>query len=410
MIHIKRIDEFAYYGVNEMAVKGSALANYDEVDIFDSKYFLVKKRIGGYQRDQYNLADRNGNLISEIWFDKIEKNDDGSIVVNKDNEREKDVTYSSVGELVKNVEIMDAAIDSVLSVQDISLTDTYPLTPYQITDKNTNTKKTIIARAMLDGKEVFVGDDGKLYNADGSVYTNPDRLKQWDNVLSDLCHDLNDNGYKYINKICAPYNSNNDFGFWIGFPDNDQIGTCVMVDGFELINTFMGGGSNTWEQLSDGKKNALKKIGLDYDEFSHQGIDKTKSAFSDWIMRRVREEIRIGKTKIPYINSVNFPETLFNDDEYYRAFRKDSLEMSAYVGVIPQTSMHLDIYYNPTKKITAPYVNRHDMNDEAVFCCGETSIDPLEYKKQAKKFYLVVIKCIWDVISAEFLRISNLQI
>lgn len=224
MIHIKRIDEFASYGVNEMAVKGSALANYDEIDIFDSKYFLVKEWIDGYKRYQYNLADRNGNLISEIWFDKIEKNDDGSIVVNKDNEREKDVTYSSVGELVKNVEIMDAAIDAVLAVQDISLTDTYPLTPYQITDKNTNTKKTIIARATLDDKEVFVGDDGKLYNADGSEYKIEFDYDEIENELE-----------SYIIEELFDDTDYDNSGIWL--PDTRSIDLKNNPNGFVALQT-----------------------------------------------------------------------------------------------------------------------------------------------------------------------------
>lgn len=165
MIHIKRIDEFCSR-LNEMAVKGNSFNNYDEFDMFDSKYFIVK------DKGLYNLFDRNGNPISDVWFEDIKQNDDGSFSVTlKDkNSNTHTGSYTDTKELEKSIEIQNDVIDNVATPSDIVFTDIIIVEPYSMKDNSTNGNVTIVAKVKYNGEELLLGENGKLYTSDGNEY------------------------------------------------------------------------------------------------------------------------------------------------------------------------------------------------------------------------------------------------
>lgn len=167
MTRIMRIDEFAAQMVNEMAVRPDVFKDYEEFDIFDSTYFIVKNKNG-----LYNLSDRNGNLISDLWFEKITKNDDGTVetVVKDNTSKSHTATYSDPKEFEDCIEVQRDVLDGISLPKWIDFDDVIPVTPYRIKTPDTNFTVTIIAKVMLDGKKLLLGKDGKLYNADGSLY------------------------------------------------------------------------------------------------------------------------------------------------------------------------------------------------------------------------------------------------
>jgi len=141
--------------------------DYEEFDIFDSTYFIVKNRNG-----LYNLTDRNGNLISDIWFEEITKDKNAGIkAVSKDRkDHEHTVTYSGVKDFEACAKVQSDMLDGAILPKGVEVVDLTPLTPYLIKTPDTRSSVTIIASVVVDGSKLLLGKDGKLYNGDGSRY------------------------------------------------------------------------------------------------------------------------------------------------------------------------------------------------------------------------------------------------
>ena len=152
--------------LNEMAISQSQFKDYDEIDSFDKDYLLVKKD------GLYNLVDFNGKLISDVWFEKITKNSDGSInaVATGSGNKTHDVTYSSAGDFKACIDVQNKVLSGVSLPKGIVVDVLIPITPYPIKRADTGNSVTIIAKVELKGKSLLLGKDGRLYTADGREY------------------------------------------------------------------------------------------------------------------------------------------------------------------------------------------------------------------------------------------------
>ena len=152
--------------LNEMAIKQSQFKDYDEIDIFDKDYLLVKKD------GLYNLSDRNGKLVSDVWFENITKNSDGSVnaVATGSGNKTYDATYSSAGVFKACVDVQNKVLSGVSLPKGIVVDVLIPITPYPIKRADTGNSVTIIAKVELKGKSLLLGKDGRLYTADGREY------------------------------------------------------------------------------------------------------------------------------------------------------------------------------------------------------------------------------------------------
>lgn len=157
MIHIKRIDE--------MAIKRNMIADYDEIEPFDNEHIKVMKD------GQYNIMDNDGNLLSDVWFDKVEKKSSGGFDVeftDKDN-RTHTGQYLDMPELKKNGEIRNLVKHTDM-LELIDFSDIILVEPYILKRPNMKRGVKIIANVTYMGESLLLGVDGKLYNQDGSLY------------------------------------------------------------------------------------------------------------------------------------------------------------------------------------------------------------------------------------------------
>ena len=114
---------------------------------FDSKYIKVGKN----RNKLWNLMDSEGNLISETWFENIEKNNDGSIKTI--NEKKEEIKFTSVKSISIYNEIIKFVPAIVMNIVDVDSIERYENYGY-------------VAKAYFFGKRVYIKADGRIFDED----------------------------------------------------------------------------------------------------------------------------------------------------------------------------------------------------------------------------------------------------
>lgn len=147
--------------INEMTmINPSLFQEYDEIDIFSNKYYIVSKK------GKYNLIDRNGKPISKVWFDSIEENDGGLIVKSVDG-RTTEIDKGAVCPETMN------AINNIGDINipyDISYEDIVFIEPFHLDTNDGDI--LIIAKVKYQGQTLYMDSDGILYDKNGEQYVN----------------------------------------------------------------------------------------------------------------------------------------------------------------------------------------------------------------------------------------------
>lgn len=233
MIHIKRIDE--------MAIKRDIIADYDEIEPFDSEHIKV------YKDGLYNIMDNNGNLLSDVWFDKIEKKSSGGFDIEFTDKNNKTHTgqYLDMPELKKNIEIKNLVKHTDM-LELIDFSDIILVEPYILKRPNMKRGVKIIANVTYMSESLFLGVDGKLYNQNGSLYemaqfsisqVDIKRLTKIMDELNVIMNPAYNPRTKGETSIHAAYNS----------------GKCVFAFGFNTNNIDVNYSFNT------SRKNTIKQ-------------------------------------------------------------------------------------------------------------------------------------------------------
>lgn len=122
------------------------LSCYSVVLPFDEEYIKVGKG------NKWNLADADGNLISDTWFGRISRNTDGSIVTTTANNEElKFVGIGSLREFREVSRIVPAFVVNLVDSHSVERCD----------------RGRYVAKAMFYGMRVYITADGRIYDSDG---------------------------------------------------------------------------------------------------------------------------------------------------------------------------------------------------------------------------------------------------
>lgn len=95
--------------------------------------------------------DSEGNLISETWFENIEKNNDGSIKTI--NEKKEEIKFTSVKSISIYNEIIKFVPAIVMNIVDVDSIERYENYGY-------------VAKAYFFGKRVYIKADGRIFDED----------------------------------------------------------------------------------------------------------------------------------------------------------------------------------------------------------------------------------------------------
>ena len=128
-------------------MKKTQLAKITTILPFDAKYIKVGKN----RNKLWNLMDSEGNLISETWFENIEKNDDGSIKTI--NEKKEEIKFTSVKSINIYNEVIKFVPATVMNIVDVDSIERYENNGY-------------VARAYFFGKRVYIKADGRIFDDD----------------------------------------------------------------------------------------------------------------------------------------------------------------------------------------------------------------------------------------------------
>lgn len=189
MVHtVKKSDRF----INEMAIMRSQFKDYDEIEPYDNEYIKVKKD------GLYNLTDKDGKLISDIWFDTLERNSGGGFDVSFKGGDGKTHSgqYMDTAELRHNVEIRSLVKHTDI-LDHIDYSDIILVEPYTLKRPGMKRGVTIIANVTYMGDSLLLGKDGKLYTKLGELYTGVQfaisqvDIKRLNKVMDEICLKLN---------------------------------------------------------------------------------------------------------------------------------------------------------------------------------------------------------------------------
>jgi hypothetical protein len=114
---------------------------------FDAKYI----KVGKSRNKLWNLMDSEGNLISETWFENIEKNNDGSIKTIT--EKKEEIKFTSVKSISIYNEVIKFVPATVMNIVDVDSIERYENCGY-------------VARAYFFGKRVYIKADGRIFDED----------------------------------------------------------------------------------------------------------------------------------------------------------------------------------------------------------------------------------------------------
>lgn len=152
--------------LDEMAIKRDIFSEFDEIDPFDSEHIKVMKD------GKYNIVDNEGNLLSDVWFDSVEKKTDGDgfDVEFKDKSGETHSgSFLDLPEIKKNVEIRNLVKHTDM-LDNIDFKDIILVDPYILKRPEFKRGIKIIANVIYQGENLLLGIDGKLYDKDGEIY------------------------------------------------------------------------------------------------------------------------------------------------------------------------------------------------------------------------------------------------
>lgn len=116
---------------------------------FDAKYIKVGKN----RNKLWNLMDSEGNLISDVWFENIEKNNDGSIKTI--NEKKEEIKFTSVKSIGIFNEVIKFVPATVMNIVDVDSIERYENDGY-------------VARSYFFGKRVYIKADGRIFDENGN--------------------------------------------------------------------------------------------------------------------------------------------------------------------------------------------------------------------------------------------------
>ena len=126
-------------------MKKTQLTKITTILPFDAKYIKVGKN----RNKLWNLMDSDGNLISETWFENIEKTTDGAIITKQEKE---EMRFVNVGSFKKFNSVRELVPASVIGLLDIS------------TIEPTNAEG-YVARAYFFGKRIYIKADGRIFDS-----------------------------------------------------------------------------------------------------------------------------------------------------------------------------------------------------------------------------------------------------
>ena len=125
-------------------MKKQQLAKITTILPFDSKYIKVGKN----RNKLWNLMDSEGNLISETWFENIEKTTDGAIITKAE---KKEMRFVNVGSFKKFNSVRELVPVSVIGLIDIDTIEPTIRSGY-------------VAKAYFFGKMIFIKADGRIFD------------------------------------------------------------------------------------------------------------------------------------------------------------------------------------------------------------------------------------------------------
>lgn len=127
-------------------MKKSQLTKITTILPFDAKYIKV-----GKNRDKlWNLMDSEGNLISDTWFENIEKTTDGAIITKSE---KKEMRFVNVGSFKKYNSVREIIPASVIGLIDINTIEETTADGY-------------VAKAYFFGKRIWIKADGRIFDID----------------------------------------------------------------------------------------------------------------------------------------------------------------------------------------------------------------------------------------------------
>ena len=201
-------------------MKKTQLTKITTIFPFDSKYIKVGKN----RNKLWNLMDSEGNLISDVWFEKIDKTNDGAIITKAEKNEMRFVNvesfknYNNVRELVPV---------SVIGLIDIDTIEPANWDGY-------------VAKAYFFGKRIWIKADGRIFDNDDNelhiMFNTVDTLRLNKALLTlnkKLHYDGNydcEHGWQETidNKISI-------FGFyWI---DNDECSVSIGYNEVDMNST-----------------------------------------------------------------------------------------------------------------------------------------------------------------------------
>lgn len=207
-------------------MKKSQLTKITTILPFDSNYVKVGKN----RNKLWNLMDSEGNLISETWFEQLDKTNDGAIITKADKNEMRFVTVESFKNYNNVRELVPVSVIGLIDIDTIEPAD----------------YDGYVATARFFGKKIWIKADGCIYDSNGNelhiMFNSVDTIR------------LNNAVYRLNKKL--QYNGNfskdadNDwrtlidnkmslFGFyWI---DDDECTVNVGYDNVKLTN-----GSKKW--------------------------------------------------------------------------------------------------------------------------------------------------------------------
>lgn len=126
-------------------MKKSQLTKITTILPFDSNYVKVGKN----SNKLWNLMDSEGNLISETWFENIEKTTDDAIITK---DEKKEMRFVNVGSLKKFNSVRELVPVSVIGLIDIDTIEPAECSGY-------------VAKAYFFGKMIFIKADGRIFDS-----------------------------------------------------------------------------------------------------------------------------------------------------------------------------------------------------------------------------------------------------
>ncbi len=126
-------------------MKKTQLAKITTILPFDAKYIKVGKN----RNKLWNLMDSEGNLISETWFENIEKTTDGAIITKSE---KKEMRFVNVGSFKKFNSVRELVPVSVIGLIDIDTIEPTECCGY-------------VAKAYFFGKRIYIKADGRIFDS-----------------------------------------------------------------------------------------------------------------------------------------------------------------------------------------------------------------------------------------------------